>query len=66
MSERDDILARVRHAALRRAAHPGPHPAPGLPGGWDSFAAMLTRVGGEARGPFAPHALSAALTELVR
>jgi len=66
MSERDDILTRVRHGALRRAAHPGPHPAPALPGGWDVFAAMLARVGGEAHGPFAPHALGAALAELVR
>ena len=41
MSERDDILARVRRGALRRAAHPGPHPAPALPGGWSVFAAAL-------------------------
>ena len=66
MSERDDILARVRRGALRRAAHPGPHPLPALPSGWDVFAAMLARVGGEAHGPFAAHALGAALAVLVR
>jgi len=66
LSERDDILARVRRGALRRAAHPGPHPAPALPGGWEVFAAMLARVGGEAHGPFAPHTLGAALAALVR
>ena len=66
MSERDDILTRVRRGAQRRAVHPGPHPAPSLPGGWETFAAMLARVGGEAHGPFAPHALPAALAALVR
>jgi L-lactate dehydrogenase complex protein LldG len=66
MSERDDILERVRRGARRGATHPGPHPAPSLAGGWQTFAAMLARVGGEAHGPFAPHALGAALGVLVR
>src|SRR5688572_18255642 len=66
MSERDDILARVQRGALRRAPHPGPHPAPALPGGWGVFAATLARVGGEAHGPFPQHALGAALTALLR
>ena len=66
MSERDDILARVRQGALRRAPHPGLHPPPALPGGWDVFAAALARVGGEAHGPYSPHALGKALNELVR
>jgi L-lactate dehydrogenase complex protein LldG len=66
MSEREDILARISRGSLRRAAHPGPHPAPVLPGGWSVFAAALARVGGEAHGPFAHHALDAALAELVR
>ena len=66
MSERDDILARVRRGAARRALHPGPHPAPTLDGSWEVFAKGLARVGGEAHGPFAPHVLGAALAELVR
>jgi len=66
LSERDEILARVQRGALRRAAHPGPHPPPELPGGWSVFAAALARVGGEAHGPFPQHALGAALAELVR
>ncbi len=66
MSERDAILARVRRGAGRRALHPGPHPPPELPGGWDTFAATLATVGGEAHGPFAPNALGDALVALVR
>jgi L-lactate utilization protein LutC len=66
VSERDDILARVRAGARRRAAHPGPHPAPALAGGWDAFAAELARAGGEAHGPVAKHTLPAALAALVR
>lgn len=66
MSERDDILARIQRGALRRAAHPGPHPAPALPEGWSAFAGALGRVGGEAHGPFPPHALGLALADLVR
>ena len=66
MSEREEILARIRRGTPRRALHPGPHPAPALPGGWSVFAAALARVGGEAHGPFAHHALDTALAELVR
>jgi L-lactate dehydrogenase complex protein LldG len=66
MSEREEILARVAQGSLRRAAHPGPHPSPPLPGGWDAFAAMLTRVGGEAHGPFAAHSVGPVLADLVR
>jgi hypothetical protein len=66
MSERDEILERVRQGALRRAPHPGAHPPPALAGGWDVFAAALSRAGGEAHGPFAPHQLGAAAAELVR
>jgi L-lactate dehydrogenase complex protein LldG len=66
VSERDAILARVRRGAGRRALHPGLHPPPELPGGWDTFAATLASVGGEAHGPFAPHALGEALVALVR
>jgi len=66
MADREDILARVARGALRRALHPGTHPAPALPGGWSVFAATLARVGGEAHGPYPQHALGAALAELVR
>jgi L-lactate dehydrogenase complex protein LldG len=66
VAEREEILARVRHAAKRRALHPGPHPPPPLAGGWERFAATLSEVGGEAHGPFPPHALTGALAELVR
>jgi L-lactate dehydrogenase complex protein LldG len=66
MAERDEILARVQRGALRRAAHPGPHPPPALPVGWDVFATALARVGGEAHGPFPQHALGVALAALVR
>jgi L-lactate dehydrogenase complex protein LldG len=66
MAEREDILARVERGAERRASHPGAHPPPDLPGGWDAFARMLARVGGEAHGPVPKHALNAALAELVR
>jgi len=66
VSERDDILARVRQGAPRRTRHPGLHPPPALPGGWDVFAAALAGVGGEAHGPYSPHALGGALKELVR
>jgi hypothetical protein len=66
MSERDDILARVRRGARRRALHPGAHPPPPLAGGWREFAALLERVGGATHGPFAAHALGGALGELVR
>jgi hypothetical protein len=66
VSERDEILERIRRGAQRRAAHPGAHPPPALPGGWSAFAAALARAGGEAHGPFARHALGAALAELVR
>ncbi len=66
MSERDDILARVRRGALRRARHPGLHPAPPLAGGWPAFAAALASAGGEAHGPFPSHALGPALALLVR
>src|SRR5688572_20370604 len=66
MSERDEILERVRRGARRKAAHPGAHPPPALPGGWGAFAAALARAGGEAHGPFPLHALGAALAQLVR
>jgi L-lactate dehydrogenase complex protein LldG len=66
VGEREDILARVRRGAKRRAVHPGMHPPPALAGGWESFAATLAEVGGEAHGPFAPHALADALARLVR
>jgi L-lactate dehydrogenase complex protein LldG len=66
VSEREDILARVRRGAKRRALHPGPHPPPPLGGGWERFAATLAEVGGEAHGPVAQHALAGALAELVR
>jgi hypothetical protein len=66
VSEREDILARVRRGAKRRALHPGEHPPPPLAGGWERFAATLAEVGGEAHGPFAPHLLADALARLVR
>jgi len=66
MSEREDILARVRRGALRRVGHPGAHPPPVLPGGWAVLAAALAKVGGEAHGPYPQHALGPALVELVR
>jgi L-lactate dehydrogenase complex protein LldG len=48
---RTAILERVRRAAPGRVPHPGPHPSPGLPGGFALFAATLASVGGEAHGP---------------
>jgi len=66
MSERDEILARVRSAARRRAGHPGPHRPPPLAGGWSALAASLAQAGGEAHGPYPSHALGPALIELVR
>ena len=61
MSGRDVVLAAVRRATQTGVAHPGPHPAPELPGDFASFAATLVSVGGEAHGPFARTALAAAV-----
>ncbi len=57
MSDRDSILGRVRAAAGHALAHPGAHPAPDLPGGFERFASRLRAVGGEAHGPVAAWAV---------
>ncbi len=66
MSDRDAILERVRRAARHRAPAPDRYRPPALAGGWETFAAGLAGVGGEAHGPYAPQALSVRLGELVR
>lgn len=53
VSARDEILGRIRLAALHKARHPGEHPPPALPGGWETFAGRLESVGGAPHGPVA-------------
>lgn len=62
MSDREEILARVRAAVAHRLPHPGPHPAPPLPASAEAFRSALARAGGEAEGPLAAARLPAALT----
>ena len=58
MSDRAFVLERLRRATRRRVPHPGLHPPPALPGGWETFAAALRGAGGEAHGPFDPQRLT--------
>ncbi|HEY8494655.1 MAG TPA: LUD domain-containing protein [Myxococcota bacterium] len=52
-SARARVLEAVRRAVSHATPHPGAHPAPALPASWETFAAALARVGGEALGPVA-------------
>jgi L-lactate dehydrogenase complex protein LldG len=76
-NEREAVLAAVRRAAGRRAAHPGAYTPEALreaaasgsapaAGAWAAFAAALAGVGGRAHGPFAAGALAAAVSSLAR
>ena len=65
MSQRDDVLGRIRQATLRKKRHPGVHPAPALGGGWPAFADALRSVGGEAHGPFARESLGRAVQHII-
>ena len=64
MSARDAILSRARRAVLHKARHPGPHPPPGLAGGWPAFVRALAAAGGQAHGPVGREELAATLALL--
>lgn len=66
MADRDAILERVRRAALHRAPEPERRAPHTEAASWDAFAGSLAAAGGEAHGPFAPHALRVRLGELAR
>ncbi|MEN8160777.1 MAG: hypothetical protein ABFS41_11960, partial [Myxococcota bacterium] len=66
MADREAIIERVRRAARHRATVPDAYAPPPLPGSWETFAASLTGVGGEAHGPWPRHELGRRLAELVR
>jgi L-lactate dehydrogenase complex protein LldG len=66
VADRETILERVRRAARHRAGAPDAYAPPSLPGSWDTFAASLAGVGGQAHGPWPRHELARRLAELVR
>ncbi|MEN8162401.1 MAG: LUD domain-containing protein [Myxococcota bacterium] len=66
MEARTEILRRIRAATSRALPHPGPHPAPTLPGSREAFAAALATAGGELEGPYGPEVLSDAVTARAR
>ena len=62
MADRDEILARVQRAARHRAPAPADYVPPTSESSWERFAASVAKAGGEAHGPYAPHALSVRVT----
>ena len=65
MSQRDDILGRIRGGTLHKKRHPGTHLTPPLEGDWSVFASMLASVGGRAHGPVDRSAAGRAVKEIV-
>jgi L-lactate dehydrogenase complex protein LldG len=59
--ERDRVIEPVRAAVRHAVPHPGPHPSPPGPADFQSFAARVRDVGGEAHGPLARARLGAAV-----
>jgi L-lactate dehydrogenase complex protein LldG len=63
---RAQMLRRVRSSVSHAVPHPGRHPPPPLEASWSSFAALLTSVGGEPRGPVSRAELPAVALALAR
>jgi len=65
LSQREEILGRIRRATLRKKRHPGAHLAPGIEGDWTAFATMLESVGGVPHGPIAREATGRVVHQIV-
>jgi L-lactate dehydrogenase complex protein LldG len=66
VSDRDEILARIRGGVAHATPHPGVYPGTALPASVEAFAGALRRAGGELVGPAPREGLRTALLGCAR